>query len=180
MKKTPLNIAIISQLLTETKLEPTTYIPSDNFKQQSHVAICMDEQPLMFIGINDDPEAHEVANRLLNNEHFITLTQKAFSIKFKKTLLKKMVVNDYFFHQREYMSLAESEQGKEIGMNDEPTLIVLFNLDEEFDKKDFMSYTITLCIYNSIMKCFFPNADNLSHQLSFINPQNIPFNDCVH
>lgn len=180
MKKKPISISTISQLLTETKIEPTTYIPSDSFKQQSHVAICMDDCPLMFLGVNDDPDAHETANRLLNNEHFVTLTQEAFSKKFKKTLLKKMIINDYFFHQREYMSLAESEQGKEIGMNDEPILVVLFNLDEEFDKKYFMSYTITLCIYNSIMKCFFPHAVNLSKQLDFKTPKNVLFNNNVH
>lgn len=147
-------------LLKESILAVGKYIVEPEFYNGQSVAIILDETPVVLLGWPSEPLSHEVADRLLASEEFKTLV---FQENPQGKILRKAIVKnkDFCSLSQKYDCLTESQQGFEENGLGQGMLVAVF------PNNDSISFALGACINNSIMKCFYPDAQDLSIDLNF-------------
>lgn len=144
------------QLLKESILTTGTYVPSENFKNSNSIALELNGKPIILLGWEEDQESDNVANRLIENKHFLSLLKYEYG--FIESLEKKIVSNRESCPKASYHCITTSKQGMiEDGKGIGDLVAIILN------EKDSLGFG--MCINNSIMKCFFPYATTLSLQV---------------
>lgn len=144
------------QLLKESIITPGAYRLSESFKGDSSVGIALNGKPFLLVGWHDDDESQRVTERLLINEQFAELVRYIYGDS--AGLSKVIVKNSVACPSDSYLAIAKSVQGQtEDGADEDELQAILID-----DRQDFAA---GLCINNSIMMCFCPDAEPLSTQI---------------
>lgn len=150
--KLSINNSFIGQLFVESILAPGNYVPSEKLLNKNGVYIQKDNIKILLIVLEN---AEEIAQRLIKEKDFIELIQKDYG-EFKE--LKISVSPNSDLPKRSYCCLTESNQGTIDIVNDKANLVAVSLIDNP-------SLIAICCINNRIMKCFYPDAINLSSQI---------------
>lgn len=141
------------QLLKESILTVGVYELSEEFKQSNSIAIELNQKPILLLGYEGDKESDDIANRLLKSDQFLKLVMYEFG--HVETLKKTVVVNKDVCVNPSYKCITKSEQGLEEDGSGTGQLVAV-----NPDNKDAFGFGI--CVNNEIMKCFYPDAKDLS------------------
>ena len=151
-----MNANQVLQLLKESIITSGTYRPSESFKGDSSVGIALNGKPILLLGWHDDKDSQSVTERLLINEQFAELVRYIYgdSAGLSKVIVKSSAACPLDL----YLAVVKSAQGQtEDGTGKDELQGIVVD-----DRQDF---AVGLCINDSIMKCFYPDAKPLSVQI---------------
>lgn len=145
------------KLLKESILTTGEFTPSQNFLSDRSVGIAINGKPIILLGWADDEESNHIADRLVSNSHFHRLVDYVFGSC--ESVEKITVHNSEVCKTISYPCITESEQGLVEDGQGSGTLVALILKD---DRPDF---GFGICVNNSIMQSFYPEAKPLSVQI---------------
>ena len=152
-----MNIHQSQELLKESIIKTGIYHTDNEFLSNKSVSITMDDEPIILLGSSKDIESHKIAERLLSNQQFKDLLNQEYN--FLGQLKKKVVHNKTVCAYKSIFNcISKSEQGYSptpSNTNDELVAVLL-------DKN---ALGLGICINDSIMKCFYPDATPLTYQI---------------
>lgn len=147
----------MNQLWLNTFIAKGEFTPSKDFLSDRSVGIALNGKPIILLGWADDEESNHIADRLVSNSQFHQLLAYVFGSC--ESVEKITVHNAAVCQAITYPCITESEQGVVEDGEGTGTLVALIL------KHDRLDFGFGICVNNSIMQSFYPQAKPLSVQI---------------